>query len=93
MSAVANELLDKALPSVGTQEAVVSHGRDRAAFWQATSEKAMEDPKGEIRGRKFGLPDDVHDRLWQFAREKKITISAVAAGILDKNLAPVADRT
>lgn len=43
-------------------------------------------PKGESRGRKIGLPDDVHDRLWQFAREKKITISAAAAGILDKNL-------
>jgi hypothetical protein len=41
---------------------------------------------GESKGRKLVLPDDVHDRLWLVARQKKQTVSAVAADILDRNL-------
>jgi hypothetical protein len=37
-------------------------------------------------GRKLILPDDVHDRLWLLARQRRQTISAVAAEILDRNL-------
>jgi hypothetical protein len=38
------------------------------------------------KGRKLHLPDDVHDRLWQLARQRRKTVSAVAAEILDRNL-------
>ncbi|WP_406695038.1 hypothetical protein V5E97_28760 [Singulisphaera sp. Ch08] len=38
------------------------------------------------RGRKIGLPDEVHDRLWQEARRKKLTVSTLATDILNKNL-------
>ena len=37
-------------------------------------------------GRKLILPDDVHDRLWLLARQRRQTVSAVAAEILDRNL-------
>jgi hypothetical protein len=38
------------------------------------------------RGRKLHLPDDVHDRLWLLARQRRKSVSAVAAEILDRNL-------
>jgi hypothetical protein len=38
------------------------------------------------RGRKISLPDEVHDRLWLLARQRRTTVSAVATEILDKNL-------
>jgi hypothetical protein len=41
---------------------------------------------GETKGRKLHLPDAIHDRLWLMARQRKTTVSAVAADILDKNL-------
>ncbi len=38
-------------------------------------------------GRKLHLPDDVHDRLWQLARQRRrTTVSIVATEILDRNL-------
>ena len=37
-------------------------------------------------GRKLVLPDDVHDRLWLLARQRRQTVSAVASEILDRNL-------
>jgi hypothetical protein len=37
-------------------------------------------------GRKLHLPDDVHDRLWLLARQRRTTVSTVAAEILDRNL-------
>jgi hypothetical protein len=40
----------------------------------------------ETKGRKLHLPDDVHDRLWLLARQKRKSVSAVAAEILDRNL-------
>jgi hypothetical protein len=36
--------------------------------------------------KKIHLPDALHDRLWLMARQRKTTVSAVAADILDKNL-------
>jgi hypothetical protein len=41
---------------------------------------------GETKGRKLSLPDDVHDRLWLLARQRRTTVSAVAADILDRAL-------
>jgi hypothetical protein len=41
---------------------------------------------GPLKGRKISLPDEVHDRLWLLARQRRTTVSAVATEILDKNL-------
>lgn len=38
------------------------------------------------RGRKLHLPDDIHDRLWLLARQRRTTVSAVATELLDRNL-------
>jgi hypothetical protein len=43
-------------------------------------------PGGEVKGRKLSLPDDLYDRLQLQAIQKRTTISAVAADILDRNL-------
>ena len=40
----------------------------------------------ETKGRKLHLPDDVHDRLWLLARQRRQSVSTVAAEILDRNL-------
>jgi len=37
-------------------------------------------------GRKLHLPDDIHDRLWLLARQRRQTVSAVAAELLDRAL-------
>jgi hypothetical protein len=41
---------------------------------------------GETRGRKLSIPDSVFDRLQLTAIQRRKTISAVAAEILDRNL-------
>jgi hypothetical protein len=41
---------------------------------------------GETKGRKLHLPDELHDRLWLWARQRRMTVSAVAADVLDKNV-------
>jgi hypothetical protein len=41
---------------------------------------------GETKGRKLSLPDDVHDRLWLLARQRRTTVSAVASDLLDRAL-------
>ena len=38
------------------------------------------------KGRKLHLPDEIHDRLWMLARQRKTTVSAVATDLLDKAL-------
>lgn len=43
-------------------------------------------PGAGTRGRKLHLPDDVHDRLWLLARQRRKSVSAVAAEVLDRNL-------
>jgi hypothetical protein len=43
-------------------------------------------PGGETRGRKLVLPDTVHDRLWLLARQRRQSVSSVAAEILDRGL-------
>jgi hypothetical protein len=37
-------------------------------------------------GRKLVLPDDVHDRLWLLARQRRVSVSTIATEILDRNL-------
>ena len=41
---------------------------------------------GETRGRKLSLPDAVYDRLQLLAIQRRATVSAIAAEILDRNL-------
>jgi hypothetical protein len=41
---------------------------------------------GETKGRKLSLPDSVFDRLQLAAYQRRKTMSAVAAEILDRNL-------
>ena len=41
---------------------------------------------GETKGRKLNLPDGVYDRLQLTAIQRRSTVSAVAAEILDRNL-------
>ncbi len=38
------------------------------------------------KGRKLHLPDEIHDRLWMLARQRRSTVSAVATELLDKAL-------
>jgi hypothetical protein len=52
----------------------------------ARTRRARPPAGGETKGRKLSLPDSIHDRLWLYARQKRTTVSAVAAEILDKNL-------
>jgi hypothetical protein len=59
----------------------VSESRDPKPRKKRTPVKA-----GPTKGRKIHLPDDIHDRLWQLAHQRRTTVSAVAAEILDRNL-------
>src|SRR5512144_3244933 len=43
-------------------------------------------PVGKTKARNIRLSDDVHDRLWLLARQRKQTLSAVANELLDKTL-------
>ena len=43
-------------------------------------------PAGKTRARNLHLSDDVHDRLWLLARDRRTTVSAVANNLLDKAL-------
>jgi hypothetical protein len=43
-------------------------------------------PAGKTKARNIRLSDDVHDRLWLLARQRKQTVSAVADDLLNKAL-------
>jgi hypothetical protein len=43
-------------------------------------------PASKTRARNIRLSDDVHDRLWFLARQRKATVSAVANELLDRAL-------
>jgi hypothetical protein len=62
-------------------------GRGAAPEARAPRTRSRRPPVStETKGRKLHLPDDVHDRLWLLARQKRKSVSAVAAEILDRNL-------
>ena len=48
--------------------------------------KARPAPSGDRRARNIRLSDDVHDRLWQLAHQRRTTVSAVADDLLNKAL-------
>ncbi|MDB5876332.1 MAG: hypothetical protein JWQ07_5774 [Ramlibacter sp.] len=69
------------------EAAEASEGRGDSPKPTATKTRKKRVPVGgETRGRKLHLPDDIHDRLWLLARQRRVSVSAVAADILDKNL-------
>ena len=43
-------------------------------------------PAGKTKARNLHLTEDVHDRLWFLARQRKQTFSAVANDLLDRAL-------
>lgn len=43
-------------------------------------------PANKSRSRNLHLSDDVHDRLWQLARQRRTTVSAVAEDLLNRAL-------
>jgi hypothetical protein len=51
-----------------------------------TTRRKRTPPAGKTRARNLHLPDDLHDRLWQYARRKKLTVSAAAIQLLDRSL-------
>jgi hypothetical protein len=73
-------------PAVDEDEAQGGRGEATPEIRQPKSRAKRKPPQGESKGRKIGLPDDVHDRLWQYARSKRITVSAAATDILNRNL-------
>jgi hypothetical protein len=87
---------EPAIPPEPPEAGPADEGRGvdpRAA--EAVSAAGVSAPKGRRRrpavsskttGRKLHLPDDVHDRLWLLARQRRTTVSTVAAEILDRNL-------
>ena len=43
-------------------------------------------PTGKTKARNLALTDDIHDRLWLLARQRKQSVSAVANELLDRAL-------
>jgi hypothetical protein len=43
-------------------------------------------PTGKTKARNLRLTEDVHDRLWLLARQRKQSVSAVANDLLDRSL-------
>jgi hypothetical protein len=43
-------------------------------------------PTGKTKARNLRLTEDVHDRLWLLARQRKQSVSAVANDLLDRAL-------
>jgi hypothetical protein len=76
-------------PAELTEEPTAEEGRGDAAAESRPARARRKRPpvNGEkTRGRKLHLPDEIHDRLWLLARQKRTTVSAVATELLDKNL-------
>jgi hypothetical protein len=59
-------------------------GPDAPARSRSTRRRTA--PAGKTRPRNVRLSDDVHDRLWFLARQRKATVSAVANELLDRAL-------
>ena len=62
---------------------------DPAGELQAPPPKARRKrpaPAGKTKARNLRLTEDVHDRLWLLARQRKQSVSAVANDLLDRAL-------
>ena len=71
-------------------ELVETEGRGDAAAEPQTApartRRKRPAPTGKTKARNLHLTDDVHDRLWQYARQRKTSVSTVANELLDKAL-------
>jgi hypothetical protein len=69
-------------------EEIEDQGRGEGAEPRAPKPRRKRAPvtTGPAKGRKIHLPDDIHDRLWLLARQRRTTVSAVATEVLDRNL-------
>jgi hypothetical protein len=67
-------------------ESVDGQGRGLDAKPTAKTRKKRVPAGGETRGRTLFLPDGIHDRLWLLSRQRRVSVSSIAADILDKNL-------
>ena len=75
-------------PEVGADEGDHVEGQGGSAEAKPTTRTRRKRPMvaSKTTGRKLILPDDVHDRLWLLARQRRQSVSAVATEILDRNL-------
>ncbi len=67
-------------------EAADRAGGPAAAPRASRNRRRRPPAEGETRGRKLVLPDSIHDRLRLLASQRRSTVSAVAADLLDKAL-------
>jgi hypothetical protein len=51
-----------------------------------TRRRSKSAPVGKTRARNLRLSDDVHDRLWLLARQRRTTVSNLANELLDRAL-------
>jgi hypothetical protein len=77
---------DQAEPEGEDQAEPEGQGRRVALEPKPRARRRSSAARGETRGRKLSLPDSVFDRLQLTAIQRRKTISAVAAEILDRNL-------
>src|SRR5438309_12059745 len=82
------EARDDAGPADETGDKTYGRGGESADAQAAPKRvrRARTAPAGKSKARNLHLSDDVHDRLWLLARQRKQTISAVADDLLNKAL-------
>jgi hypothetical protein len=81
-------LPDDAAATVETETESESRGESGPESPQASpkARRRRSAPTGKTKPRNVHLTDDVHDRLWMLARQRRTTVSAVANDLLDKAL-------
>jgi len=81
---------DEAAEPAEATDSGEGQGRGEAASSESKtptrSRRKRQPVSSKTTGRKLHLPDDVHDRLWLLARQRRQSVSTVAAEILDRNL-------
>ena len=78
---------DGSIVGVDQVEPAEPEGRGATADPKPARARTRRPPvSSTTRGRKLHLPDDIHDRLWLLARQRRKTVSAVAAELLDRAL-------
>ncbi len=80
---------DEAAEPAEPAESAENQGRGEPAAESkapARARRRRQPVSTKTTGRKLHLPDDVHDRLWLLARQRRQSVSTVAAEILDRNL-------
>jgi hypothetical protein len=76
-------------PEAPLAEAIEADGQSRGdapSPAPAARARRRRPPAGKVRSRNLHLPDEVHDRLWQLAHQRRQSVSIVATEILDRAL-------